>query len=88
MMRRKQRLTNDNDTRRTFHAYNEAWEISILQWQGFPPEQVNGMAEKLVIGEPSGQLTFDVIRRHFGDGEEKEEQRKIIIGISYKSSII
>ena len=64
-----------------FHAYDKAWEISILQWQGFPPEQVNGMAEELVFGELSDQLTYGVIRRHFRDGEEKEEQRRIIIGI-------
>ena len=81
MMRRKQQLTNDNDTRRTFHAYDKAREISILQWQGFPPEQVNGMAEELVFGELSDQLTYGVIRRHFRDGEEEEEQRRIIIGI-------
>ena len=81
MMRRKQRLINVNDTRRTFYAYDIAREISILQRQGFPPEQVNGMAEELVFGEPSDQLTYGVIRRHFKDGEEEEEQRKIIIGI-------
>ena len=57
------------------------WEISILQRQGFPPEQVNGMAEELVIDEPSDQLTYGVIRRHFRDGEEKEEQRRTVIGI-------
>ena len=57
------------------------WEISILQWQGFPPEQVNRMAEELVFGEPSDQLTYGVIRRHFRDEEEEEEQRRIIIGI-------
>ena len=80
-MRRKQRLINDDDTRRTFYAYDKAREIFILQWQGFPPEQVNGMAEELVFGELSDQLTYGVIRRHFRDGEEKEEQRRIIIGI-------
>ena len=53
MMRRKQRLINDNDTRRTFYAYDKVREISILQWQGFLLEQVNGMAEELVFGEPS-----------------------------------
>ena len=57
------------------------WEISILQRQGFPPEQVNGMAEELVIGEPSDQLIYGVIRRHFRDGVEKEEQRRTVIGI-------
>ena len=81
MMRRKQRLTNDNDTRRTFHAYDKAWEISILQWQGFSPERVNGMTEELGFSELSDQLTYSVIRRHFRDGEEDEEQRRIIIGI-------
>ena len=81
VMRRKQRLINDNDMRRTLYAYDKAREISILQWQGFPPEQVNGMAEELVFGELSDQLTYGVIRRHFRDGEEEEEQRRIIIGI-------
>ena len=81
VMRRKQRLINDNDMRRTLYAYDKARKIFILQWQGFPPEQVNGMAEELVIGEPSDQLIYGVIRRHFRDGEEKEEQRRIIIGI-------
>ena len=81
MMRRKQRLINDDDTSRPFQVCDKAREISILQWQGFPPEQVNGMAEELVIGEPSDQLTYGVIRRHFRDGEEKEELRRIVIGI-------
>ena len=81
MMRREQRLINDNDMRRTLYAYDKAREIFILQWQGFPPEQVNGMAEELVIGGPSDQLIYGVIRRHFRDGEEKEEQRRTVIGI-------
>ena len=81
VMRRKQRLINDYDMRRTLYAYDKASEIFILQWQGFPPEQVNGTVEELVIGEPSDQLIYGVIRRHFRDGEEKEEQRRIIIGI-------
>ena len=80
-MRIKQRLINVNDTRITFYAYDKAREISILQWQGFPPEQVNGMTEELVFSELSDQLTYGVIRRHFRDGEEDEEQRRIIIGI-------
>ena len=44
-------------------------------------EQVNGMTEELVFSELSDQLTYGVIRRHFRDGEEDEEQRRIIIGI-------
>ena len=53
----------------------------LFNGKGFSPERVNGMTEELGFSELSDQLTYGVIRRHFRDGEEDEEQRRIIIGI-------
>ena len=50
--------------------------------KGFHQNKSTGWPRReLVIGEPSDQLIYGVIRRHFRDGEEKEEQRRIMIGI-------